>query len=317
MTPMGARDELRDAIAGAGNSEGEARVEFARRAARAAGELTLSGAPRESDIDERALRHIRIDLPSLDLSDLSEGARALRALAPGFRRTDALVEHLRGLLARRTDVEKILRGASALLGHTFPWSDEQARHVRAFDDAAEEVLYRLVALNDVRAALLEGIAPQFRGTLFWLSRGVELPADTVDRMTDVAALVALFAPARAAFDDLVRARDARAQGSTRRIARGVSLEGILTERGSLVLTTDRYEIRATAPDLLLVRVRGALRNTERPRVRTASAELTMEPVAGTRTQFELTVEPRVRLTSSLAVVIPFADGDRVVDLLKE
>ncbi len=314
---MDPRDELRDAIAGAGNSEGAQRVEFARRAARAAGELALSGALRESDVDDRALRHIRVDLPTLDLSDLSEGARALRALAPGFRRTAPLVEHLRGLLARRTEVEKIRRGASALLGHTFPWSAEQERHVRAFDDAAEEVLYRLVSVNDVRAALLEDIAPPFRGTLFWLSRGVELPSDTVDRMADVAALVALFAPARAAFDDLLRARDGRAQGSTRRIARGVNLEGILTERGSLVLNEETFEIRATAPDLLVVRVRGALRDTERPRLRTASAELPMEPVAGTRTQFELTVEPRVRLTSSLSVVIPFAYGDRVVDLLRE
>lgn len=316
---MDARTELREAIAAAATSEGDARAEQARRAARAAGALALSGAPRETvQIDDRTLRNIRIDLGTLDLGDLDEGARALRALSPGFRRTEALVGRLRGLLARRTDVERIRRGASALLGHTFPWSEAQERAVRSFDDAAEEVLYRLVAINDVRAELLAGIAPAQHPTLFWLSRGLELPIDTLDHMADVAALVAHFAPARAAFDDLVRSREARerARGSTRRIARGNNLDARLTRGDATIVSAERFELRVVH-EVLALRVRGALRNTERPRLRTAHAELAMEPVAGTRTQFELPVEAKVRFASSLSLVIPFAEGDETVDLLRE
>lgn len=314
---MANREELRAALQQVARAEGAARVEVSVRVAQIAGELALAGEPRESVEEDRTLRNVRIDLATLDLERLTSGAHALRALSGGFRRTDALVQHLRELLAYRTHIEKLRRGASALLGHTFPWSPQQDEHVRAFDDAAEEVLFRLVAINDVRRELLAGIDRQHHDGLFWLSRGVDLPLDAADRMADVAALVAQFAPARAAFDDLVRTQS-RSGGSTRRIARGARLDAWLGERVSgeeQIASTGRYELRIALPGTLILRVRAPLRNSERPVLRTAQSEYAVEPAAGRRTHFELAIDGKLRFSSSLSLVIPFADGDETVDVL--
>jgi hypothetical protein len=314
---MANREELHKALEVVARTDGAERVQASERVAQIAGELAFSGTSREIVEDERTLRNVRVDLATLDLSDLTTGAHALRTLTVGFQRTDALVAYLRQLLERRTHVEKLRRGASTMLGHTFPWSPQQEEHVRAFDDAAEEVLFRLVAINDVRSELLRDVAPSVRESLFWLARGVDLPLDAADRMKDVAALVAQFAPARAAFDDLVRNQQ-RSQGSTRRIARGFTLDAWLADRNEgeeAIANTEHYELGFTFPATLTLRVRSPLRNTERPELRTANAEVPMEPAAGRRTHFEHAIDGKMRFASSLSLVIPFASGEEVIDVL--
>ncbi|MBI2392579.1 MAG: hypothetical protein HYV09_23545 [Deltaproteobacteria bacterium] len=321
---MDARERLVEelsAVAAAG--EGPARVDHATRAARLAGALACRGEARGfHELDERARRTVRVDVLTLDLSDLERGARVLRAL-PHALADEAVFGLVRALLARRTDVEMIRRGVGALLGHTFEWSESQAARVRAFDDAAEEVAYQLIAFNDTRARLLEGVAPKLRDDLWWLSRGVELPADTVAHLGHVAALVAEFPPARALFDDRVRAAEqqqrARPGGSTRRISRGFSLDAFIGERADAELQLLRAEavtLSLVGGDVLAARVHGALRIGERPRVRTARGERSMEPVPGSRTQFELPLDRELRHASSLSLVIPFTDRELVVDVLR-
>jgi hypothetical protein len=305
--------------------EGPERVEHCRRAAIAAGWLSYRGEARGfSELDERARRTVRLDVLTIDLGDLTEMSRALRALSAGFSRSDErLRAHLREVLARRTELEAMRRGVSALLGHTFEWSDEQAARVRAYDDAAEEILYQLVAINDVRSEMLNGVAAKLRDELWWLSRGVELPPESVEQLANVATLVAQFPPARAVFDDRVRSAEqairARASGSTRRISRGFSLDAWIGEREEQELTllhTEAVTLTLLGGDLLALRVRAPLRIGERPRVRTARAERVMEPVAGTRTQFELALEPEVRHAPSLSLVVPFADREQIIDVLR-
>jgi hypothetical protein len=323
---MDPRDRLIEALSAvAVANEGPERVEHSRRAAHAAGTLSYRNEARGfSELDERARRTVRVDVSTLDLSELREASRALRTLTLGFSRGDSkLREYVHGILARRTELEFLRRGVSALQGHTFEWSEAQQANLRAFDDAAEEVLYVLVALNDLRASLLEGVAPNLREELWWLSRGVELPPESVELLSHVAALVAQFAPARALFDDRVRAAEqqlrTRATGSTRRISRGFSLDSWLGERTEPELTllqTDTVSLTLIGGDVLAVRVRAPLRIGERPRLRTARAQRVMEPVPGTRTQFELALEAELRHATSLSLVLPFADREQVVDVLK-
>jgi len=323
---MDLRAQLVEALtAVASAEEGPSRIEHSTRAARAAGSLSYRDDARGlSELDERARRTVRLDLLRIDLGDLAEASRALRALAGGFPRTDPrLREYLRGVLARRTELEIMRRGVSLLLGHTFDWPEAQLALVRAFDDAAEEVLYLLVGVNDIRAELLEGVIPNLRDELWWLSRGVELPAESVDHLANVAALVAQFPPARASFDDRVRAAEqqqrARASGSTRRISRGFSLDTFIGERTDqelMLVRTDALTLTLMGGDVLALRVRAPLRIGERPRLRTARAQRVMEPVAGTRTQFEHALEPELRHAPSLSLVVPFADREQVVDILK-
>ncbi len=322
---MDLRGELVDALSAVASlSEGAARVAHSKRAAHAAGALSYRAEARGlSELDERARRNVRMDMLTIDLGDLVESGRALRALSHGFSRSDPrLRDYLRSVLVRRTELEFMRRGVSALLGHTFEWSAPQQVHVRAFDDAAEEVLYALVAINDLRAELLEGVAANLRDELWWLSRGVELPAESIEHLANVAALVAQFPPARALFDDRVRSAEqhlrARAGGSTRRISRGFSLDAWLGERDEpelALLSTDAVTVTLIGGDVLAVRVRAPLRIGERPRFRTARAQRVMEPVAGTRTQFEIALEPELRHAPSLSLVIPFADREQVVDVL--
>src|SRR5574341_570520 len=132
---MELRAQLVDALtAVAATAEGPARVEASRRAAACAGRLSYRGEARGLlELDERARRTVRVDVSTIDLADLGEGTRALRALSRGFPRHDQrLREYLRTVLARRTDLEIVRRGVSALLGHTFEWSDLQKGHLRAF-----------------------------------------------------------------------------------------------------------------------------------------------------------------------------------------
>jgi len=323
---MDLRAQLVDALAAvAAADEGPHRMEHSRRAAVLAGQLSYRGDARGlSELDERARRIVRLDLLMLDVSDLVEASRALRALGGGFSgRDQSIRSYVRELLARRTELEVMRRGVSLLLGHTFEWSDPQGAHLRAFDDAAEEVLYHLVALNDLRAELLRDVVPSLREELWWLSRGVELPADCVEHLSSVAALVAEFPPARAVFDDRVRAAEqglrARAAGSTRRISRGFSLDSWIGERDEqelVLMRTDALTLTLMGGDQLALRVRAPVRIGELPRVRTARAERTMQPVAGTRTQFELDVDREILHAPSLSLVVPFADRERVIDVLR-
>ncbi len=324
-----ARAALVRHVAAIDDDDRETRVERVHGLLVAAGTIALSDAARSvTGIDERARAAVRRDLDRLDAAELDEATRVLGTLgdrdAAAGSRDPSSAERVHAALTARTELEIARHGAVVVFREPFAWKGPAAARIRAFDDVAEEHLFELVAFNAYRRAQVAWIAPRFRGDFWWLSRAVELPPDTIDRMADVAALVARFAPARAAFDDRVREAErreaARSRGSTKRIARSPSLQTWLDAREPaqlMTLATDpAYELTFRAPDTFLVRARSPLRLGERPTLRVGVVRTEMEPVAGARMKYETKLDLRARMSSPLIVVLPFPDGDRAVDVLE-
>jgi hypothetical protein len=195
-----------DAVEAGDRDRGAALLEAAgalvasdQRAALAA----ASGAP--------VLEAARRAFEALDLEPLGAAAvgllEASRVLpfATGEERAAAEAA-IAGALERRDAIEHMLLGAEHIVAPAPDLDAEAAAVLTEFEALVRPELFRLVPLNDTRAAALERIAPAWRERFWWWSDGADLPATCLDHLADAALLIARFPGAEAELTRLVAAQ---------------------------------------------------------------------------------------------------------------
>jgi hypothetical protein len=184
----------------------------------AAGTLRGSGedATIRRELADPAIRgEVERFLPSWGLGSLLEAAATIRTeasrLATLAREDRAeVVVALQEALRARDRAEVVLMGAEVLLGTAGAFDSGQQAILAGFDELVRPELWRLVPMNDSRAAELQWMMPEFRVRFWWRSLGAGLPTSALDSMVDAAGVVALFPSARIYFDALARTYRPRA-----------------------------------------------------------------------------------------------------------
>ena len=196
----------------------------------AAGQLCLMGerqaaqgllqrTPGSAKLIERALS-------SVEWEALEVAAAAIVELAPDLElaEDDAGNSRQRILdaLASRTRVEELLVGAEALPGSASALPEDGQVFLDEFELLVRPNLFRLVAMNQERAAALAWVAPDERPRLWWYAYGVDVPAHALDALSDAAHLLEVFPEAEAELERLRRAERVL-RGAWSQDARGQAL----------------------------------------------------------------------------------------------
>lgn len=259
-------------------------------------------------------------------------ARALDRLddAPDFG--DPRNEICRALAARSV-VERRIVGCEALCGRGPRLSVALTAVLGSFDEIVRADLWRLTALNDVRAEALREVAPPHRARFWWWHEAGDVPPEAAGALAAVATLCARFPEARERFDVLVDAQHAwdsarpvsvAPVGATGRVvslgawlarlavprngepitlaAAGLDDEVTLIERADV-------EVSWSPPGALYVDVVAQRAHGARPTVVLGDGRvLASEPVEGAVERFLVRIGPDALASESIEVRVPLSSG---------
>jgi hypothetical protein len=102
----------------------------------------------------------------------------------------------------RDSIEVLLEGARSVLGDDLGLEDEAMASLMSFEQLVRPEIWRLVPLNEVRAASLEWLKPERRRDFWWWADGVDVPPDALDGLSAAAHVLERFPGAGAELERL-------------------------------------------------------------------------------------------------------------------
>lgn len=121
------------------------------------------------------------------------------------REREFLEERIVDALAVRDRLELVLEGARLLCDHCPDLDEDTQADLASFDEVLRAELWRTLPLGDRRAARCAWAAPEYRGRLWWWSRGCDLPHTALQDMQTAARVIHLFPEAREELERMLQA----------------------------------------------------------------------------------------------------------------
>ena len=126
----------------------------------------------------------------------------------GLVEEDLLTAHAEQVLDRLGELDRltlVLEGARLIIGEQFEIPLEMEGVLLSMEDILEEEGWRFLPLGAHRHSSVTWASPEMRAKLWWHSRGLDLPADSLEHLDSAAQIIHHFSGARGRLDELVEA----------------------------------------------------------------------------------------------------------------
>lgn len=258
------------------------------------------------------------------LEDSAIRLRDALAIDSDDDRYASLANDAAAALEVRDHAELELLGAAFLLGCSPEALEASSSSRRVFDEVVRPESWRLVAVNELRQAMLATLSPRVRARFWWWQAGAGLAASAISAMSVAAELVARFPNARRRFESLVRAQAAwtsaglAATASPRRtvrtwLVRAEARDLLLAAAADdevLVMETPELELSFAAPARLVIDLLADRRPAALPWLRGSSGLVVgATSVANTNERFAFELPDAILDDRRVSLVVPLASGD--------